>query len=556
MDGKESLGLCTHCGFTLGEYRLRGLLGCPHCYASFGEALAGDLLWIHEALAPGSVRADPARHEARFGFPDRSRRSPRSGWPAGASSSPTPCAARTMPPPPRCRSGSGTGRGRPRTRPPADSRRAGRTSRGGTSMMPWAERAARPPPWANPAKPAAAPDVSGVLLTRLIAYRNFADEPFTVSAAPQACDRIAGKAADVAARLRPRGHPPGRPGGGRAAHAARAPPAAGAFGPLARQAGHQASGPGRGRDPSSPGSTRWSISRGCRACRGCFPPTASPPPSVRPARMPAAPWAKSRRFGFLASDPSPGGARRILPHARRTFPACPWAAAWARRSCAFRPRPRFAPRHPRGSGSCRRPRSRVGAGALLDSLPGRAGRNARERLPPFPLRCRARPPLGGRPAREMPGKTSQTARGKGAGIDGGPPAGPRIALARTAPGLVLGPFRRIGGNPRCPNSARPGRTERPAQSGHLEVSSGSAWVKEEEDTARANVVRLALERHGLHQGTRRAVVKRGYWFQSASEVSKNARKLGFPLRNKYFDQGNVSVGCDVPGTLKGPVSGP
>jgi protein-arginine kinase activator protein McsA len=54
MDG---LPLCTHCGFTWGEYRLRGLLGCPHCYASFGEALQGDLLWIHEALAQGQEAA-------------------------------------------------------------------------------------------------------------------------------------------------------------------------------------------------------------------------------------------------------------------------------------------------------------------------------------------------------------------------------------------------------------------------------------------------------------------------------------------------------------------
>ncbi len=57
MDG---LPLCTHCGFTWGEYRLRGLLGCPHCYASFGEALQGDLLWIHEALAQGPEAATAA----------------------------------------------------------------------------------------------------------------------------------------------------------------------------------------------------------------------------------------------------------------------------------------------------------------------------------------------------------------------------------------------------------------------------------------------------------------------------------------------------------------
>lgn len=47
----EPFPVCTHCGFTFGEYRLRGLLGCPHCYAGFGEALQADLAWLHQALA-------------------------------------------------------------------------------------------------------------------------------------------------------------------------------------------------------------------------------------------------------------------------------------------------------------------------------------------------------------------------------------------------------------------------------------------------------------------------------------------------------------------------
>ena len=43
--------VCTQCGFTLGEYRSRGLLGCAHCYLSFGEALQADVAWLHQALA-------------------------------------------------------------------------------------------------------------------------------------------------------------------------------------------------------------------------------------------------------------------------------------------------------------------------------------------------------------------------------------------------------------------------------------------------------------------------------------------------------------------------
>jgi protein-arginine kinase activator protein McsA len=47
----DSFPICTHCGFTFGEYRARGLMGCPHCYAGFGEALQGDIAWLHQALA-------------------------------------------------------------------------------------------------------------------------------------------------------------------------------------------------------------------------------------------------------------------------------------------------------------------------------------------------------------------------------------------------------------------------------------------------------------------------------------------------------------------------
>jgi protein-arginine kinase activator protein McsA len=60
----DAFPVCTHCGFTFGEYRARGLLGCPHCYVGFGEALQGDIAWLHQALALTDVGAldelDPA----------------------------------------------------------------------------------------------------------------------------------------------------------------------------------------------------------------------------------------------------------------------------------------------------------------------------------------------------------------------------------------------------------------------------------------------------------------------------------------------------------------
>jgi protein arginine kinase activator len=52
--------VCTHCGFTWDEYRARGLLGCPQCYAVFGDALQADIAWFHRALAHSTDPADSA----------------------------------------------------------------------------------------------------------------------------------------------------------------------------------------------------------------------------------------------------------------------------------------------------------------------------------------------------------------------------------------------------------------------------------------------------------------------------------------------------------------
>ena len=54
----EGFPVCTQCGFTFGEYRARGLLGCPHCYEAFGDALEADLLWLHPALEPAGPGPD------------------------------------------------------------------------------------------------------------------------------------------------------------------------------------------------------------------------------------------------------------------------------------------------------------------------------------------------------------------------------------------------------------------------------------------------------------------------------------------------------------------
>jgi protein arginine kinase activator len=56
----EKFPVCTHCGFTWDEYRARGLLGCPQCYAVFGDALEVDLAWFHRTLAHAAGAGDPA----------------------------------------------------------------------------------------------------------------------------------------------------------------------------------------------------------------------------------------------------------------------------------------------------------------------------------------------------------------------------------------------------------------------------------------------------------------------------------------------------------------
>lgn len=59
----SGLRVCTQCGFTHAEFLARGLLGCPECYANFGDALFADLLHIHPTLyrrVPGAT-ADQLR---------------------------------------------------------------------------------------------------------------------------------------------------------------------------------------------------------------------------------------------------------------------------------------------------------------------------------------------------------------------------------------------------------------------------------------------------------------------------------------------------------------
>jgi protein-arginine kinase activator protein McsA len=58
--------VCVHCGWTVGEFHARRLLGCPHCYENLGDALLGELLVmhpdLHAATWPPSQDLGPSNH--------------------------------------------------------------------------------------------------------------------------------------------------------------------------------------------------------------------------------------------------------------------------------------------------------------------------------------------------------------------------------------------------------------------------------------------------------------------------------------------------------------
>ena len=60
------LRVCTQCGFTHAEFLARGLLGCPECYAHFGDALFADLLHMHPDLYLRPATASADRLRAQF----------------------------------------------------------------------------------------------------------------------------------------------------------------------------------------------------------------------------------------------------------------------------------------------------------------------------------------------------------------------------------------------------------------------------------------------------------------------------------------------------------
>ncbi len=60
--------VCTHCGFTWGEFLEKGVLGCTHCYNKFEKELEPILVVRHSASAhfPASKVPEERLHASKF----------------------------------------------------------------------------------------------------------------------------------------------------------------------------------------------------------------------------------------------------------------------------------------------------------------------------------------------------------------------------------------------------------------------------------------------------------------------------------------------------------
>jgi protein arginine kinase activator len=67
---ESALQVCLQCGFTVAEFRTRGLLGCPACYAHFDKTLRADMLHVHPGLHKIAAPTVPNRNLAEQGETD------------------------------------------------------------------------------------------------------------------------------------------------------------------------------------------------------------------------------------------------------------------------------------------------------------------------------------------------------------------------------------------------------------------------------------------------------------------------------------------------------
>jgi protein arginine kinase len=368
----------------------------------------------------------------------------------------------------------------------------------------WSDLASRPAPWAAPALRAgevpsagnrdvsSGPASDAVILTRILAFRNFAGLPFVVSAPPNACAAAADKALNLISKA-----------GGRTVWRLADLPKRAIR--LLREREilplRAASFPGKKGfkylAASSDGGS-WTlvnevehITMG-RLFPGCPAPgdIAAPAPEADPARNL---WAWSAGFGYLSSDPSrigPGMAieavihlpglalSRQLAHARNYLAAC---------GVGFLPAASPSP-HSASPGA-------ADAGLFRLISRARLGQDAREAYKAFlgalqPV-LRREYEARGRCAEKHRKRLEVRVRESLQSLIG-------AATMTYADFLSQSSLARLGAGLGILNPQIPGILEElrlAAGSGHLSVTSGRELLKEEEDFQRANVVRLFLEKH-------------------------------------------------------------
>jgi hypothetical protein len=365
----------------------------------------------------------------------------------------------------------------------------------------WPELAARPLPWGNVEVTQGDPR-SAVILTRLLAFRNFAGLPFPASATPNQWALAAERALDFAARAGFPGSVPLSSCPPRAVRLLRereilpwrAVPAPGKQG--FRHLAFNTDGSAWILVNEVEHLTFGRLHPGCPApSEAAFPdPDSLPvPPPASAAGSGGSGWARSPRYGFLASDPGhagPAAGIEQLVHLpglalARELPA-------ARNYCVAAGLG-FAPAMP-APGSAANPADsgifRISARVRLGASPAEAYAGYLEAVAPVLRReaemreaCLARHPE--RLAARVSGALDR--------LTG--------ALSLSFPELLAASsFARLGA---ALGLARPeiGKILEylrvTAASGHLGVSSDKELAQEDEDFARANVVRLSLgNRHG------------------------------------------------------------
>lgn len=356
--------------------------------------------------------------------------------------------------------------------------------------MGWPELAAAPPAWGN-AEVTQGDPRRAVVLTRLIAYRNFPGLPFPVSATPNQCAAAAERALEWIARA---GFPP-------AAALAGLPPRIIRMLREREMLPHRAAAfPGKKGFKHlafSPDGVSWALVNEIehltlgRLLPGCPAPAAAVFPVSAPE--PAGGWARSERWGHLSSDPGrigPGVSVEQVVHLpglalARELPA-------ARNYClaaglAFGPASPPAASHP---GPADTGLFRIASRGRLGRTPADVYGDHLEAIAPVLRResemrreCLARHPdrLAARVGAALEKLESAPSLSHAELLAHSSPArlGADLGLLSPQIGRIL-EFLRVT-----------------AASGHLGVSSDRELAQEEEDFTRAKVVRLSLEKGRL-----------------------------------------------------------